>query len=110
ELVTELSTSAKKRFEQLHYDNIEAFTGNGYAGCPEHAPYDGIIVTAAATHIPEALITQLKPGGKLVIPIGLSGMHQELMLLEKGLDDKNQVRSILGVVFVPLIDEPVKQT
>ena len=110
ELVTELSTSAKKRFEKLQYNNIEAFAGNGYAGCPEHAPYDSIIVTAAASHIPEPLIAQLKPGGKLVIPVGLSGMHQELMLLEKDLDDKIQVRSVLGVAFVPLINEPVKQT
>lgn len=108
ELITELSTLAKKRFEELHYNNIEAFSGNGYAGYPEHAPYDGIIVTAAATHIPEPLITQLKPGGKLVIPIGLSGMNQELMLLEKDLDDEIQVRKILDVVFVPLIDEAIK--
>lgn len=108
ELITELSISAKKRFEELHYNNIEAFAGNGYAGYLEHAPYDGIIVTAAATHIPKSLITQLKPGGKLVIPIGLSGMNQELMLLEKDLDNEIQVRSILGVVFVPLIDEPTK--
>lgn len=110
ELITELSVSAKKRFEELHYDNIEAFTGNGYAGHPEHGPYDGIIVTAAASHIPEPLITQLKPGGKLVIPIGLPSMSQELMLIEKDQDNKIQTRSILGVVFVPLIDTPVKDT
>jgi len=108
ELITELSISAKKRFEELHYENIEAFPGNGYEGCPQHAPYDGIIVTAAATHIPEPLITQLKAGGKLVIPVGISGMHQELMLLEKDLNGNTQVRSILGVVFVPLIDAPVE--
>ena len=110
ELVTELSESAKKRLKELHYDNIETFTGNGYAGYPQHAPYDGIIVTAAATHIPEALVTQLKPGGKLVIPVGVSGFHQELLLLEKDSHDKTHVRSILGVVFVPLIDEPVKDS
>lgn len=110
ELIPELSVSAKKRFEKLHYDNIEAFTGNGYTGHPEHGPYDGIIVTAAASHIPEPLITQLKPGGKLVIPIGLPSMNQELMLIEKDLDNKIQTRSILDVVFVPLIDTPVKDT
>lgn len=109
ELVPELSAAAKKRFKKLHYCNIEAFTGNGYSGYPEHAPYDGIIVTAAATHIPEALIDQLKTGGKLVIPVGFTGMHQELMLLEKDVDDNTHVRSILGVAFVPLINEPVKQ-
>lgn len=108
ELVSELSALAKKRFNELHYDNIEAFTGNGYNGYPEHAPYDGIIVTAAATHIPEPLVTQLKPGGKLIIPVGLSGMHQELMVLEKALDNETHVQSILGVVFVPLINESLE--
>ena len=110
ELIKELSISAKNRFKELHYDNIQAFSGNGYEGYPEHEPYDGIIVTAAASHIPETLVSQLKPGGKLVIPVGLSGMHQELMLLHKDPDEKIQVRSILGVVFVPLIDESVKQS
>lgn len=108
ELIPELSDSAKQRFKKLHYNNIEAFTGNGYTGHPEHAPYDGIIVTAAATHIPEALVSQLKTGGHLVIPVGLSQMHQELMLLEKVSDDKTSINHILGVSFVPLIDRPVK--
>lgn len=104
ELIPELSDYAKQRFKKLHYNNIEAFTGNGYAGYPEHAPYDGIIVTAAATHIPKALITQLKPGGNLVIPVELAHMHQELMLLEKDLYGKSEVQSILAVSFVPLVD------
>lgn len=105
ERVTELSNQARKIFKKLHYDNITALTGNGYNGCKEHAPYDGIIVTAAATHIPEPLIDQLKPGGKLVIPVGLSGMHQELILLEKDTNNQTHVKSILGVVFVPLIND-----
>ena len=108
ELIPDLSNSAKQRFKKLNYNNIEAFTGNGYSGYPEHAPYDGIIVTAAATHIPEALVTQLKPGGHLVIPVGLSHMHQELILLEKDSNDKTNVNHILDVSFVPLIDAPVK--
>ena len=108
ELIPELSDSAKQRFKKLNYNNIKAFTGNGYAGYPEYAPYDGIIVTAAATHIPEALINQLKPGGHLVIPVGLSHMHQELMLLEKDSNNKTNVKHILDVSFVPLIDSDVK--
>jgi len=106
ERVEELSDVAKQRFKDLHYNNIEAITGNGYTGYPLSSPYDGIIVTAAATHIPEPLISQLKPGGKLIIPVGLSGMHQELMLLEKDLDGEQHVKSILGVAFVPLINDP----
>ena len=109
ELITELSTSAKKRFEELHYDNIEAVPGNGYDGFPKYAPYDGIIVTAAATHIPQPLIEQLKAGGNLVIPLNVSALHQELMLLEKDLQGNTQIRRILGVMFVPLIDAPVKK-
>lgn len=108
ELIAALSQSAQKRLAKLHYNNIETLIGNGYAGCPEHAPYDGIIVTAAATHIPESLVSQLKPGGKLVIPVGLSSMQQQLMLLEKDLNMQTQVSSILAVSFVPLIDRPVE--
>lgn len=109
ELIPELSDSAKQRFEKLHYNNIKAFTGNGYSGYPEHAPYDGIIVTAAAPHIPEALTTQLKSGGRLVIPVGQLHMHQELMLVEKDSDGKTNTNSILDVSFVPLIDTAVKK-
>lgn len=104
EFIRALSEQAAKRFRELHYDNIECRTGNGYLGWPEHAPYDGIIVTAAATHIPEALVQQLKPGGRLVLPVGLPFAHQEL-LLEKDLQGDTQVTDILGVAFVPMIAE-----
>jgi protein-L-isoaspartate(D-aspartate) O-methyltransferase len=104
EVVPELSETAKRRFEEIGYDNIEAQTGNGYRGWPQHAPYDGIIVTAAASHIPPALIKQLKPGGRLVIPVGQPYSHQELMLVEKDLEGNSHTRNILGVAFVPLVD------
>lgn len=102
ELIAELSDTAIKRFEKLGYNNIEARAGNGYNGWPEHAPYDGIIVTAAATHIPQALIDQLKSGGRLVIPVGLPYSYQELMLVKKDMGGEIHVNDILGVAFVPL--------
>jgi len=103
EVIKELSEAAASLLIKLGYHNIETHIGNGYDGWPEHAPYDGIIVTAAATHIPEALIEQLKPGGVLVIPIGLPYSHQELMRVEKDLQGETRVKSILGVAFVPLV-------
>lgn len=102
ELVDVLRQAASKRLHKLGYHNIETCTGNGYAGWPEHAPYDGIIVTAAAPYIPPALIEQLKPGARMVIPVGMPMMHQELMLLTKDIQGKTSTRSILGVAFVPL--------
>ncbi len=104
EVVPELSESAKLRFEEMGYGNIETQTGNGYGGWPKHAPYDGIIVTAAAGHIPPALIEQLRPEGRLVIPVGPPYSYQELMLVEKGQDGSSHTRDILGVAFVPLVD------
>jgi protein-L-isoaspartate(D-aspartate) O-methyltransferase len=102
ELVKELGEAAAERLKRLHYRNIETRIGNGYLGWPEHAPYDAIIVTAAASHIPQALIKQLRSGGRMVIPVGLPYMHQELMLIEKDEEDNTHVKDILGVAFVPL--------
>ena len=111
EVVEELSEAAAKRLKRLGYNNIETCAGSGYDGWAEHAPYDGIIVTAAATHIPPALIDQLKPGGRLVIPVGPPYSHQELMLVEKGPQGESHVKSVLGVAFVPLVsgDAPHRQ-
>ena len=103
ETVPDLSAAAKRLFDKLGYDNIEAQTGNGYDGWPEHAPYEGIIVTAAAAYIPVALVEQLKSGGRMVIPVGPPHGHQELMLVEKGAQDEVHTRSILGVAFVPMV-------
>ena len=107
EVVAELSTAAADLFRRLGYPNIETRIGNGYLGWPEHAPYDGIIVTAAATHIPPALIEQLKPGGRMAIPVGSPYGHQELMLVRKDEQGETHTESVLGVAFVPLVDEGV---
>lgn len=103
ERVTELCLSTQKLLAALGYHNIETRCNNGYYGWQEKAPFDAVIVTAAATHIPPALIEQLKPGGRMVIPIGLPYMHQELMLLVKQQDGSTQTEPILGVAFVPLV-------
>ncbi|MGR9086755.1 MAG: protein-L-isoaspartate(D-aspartate) O-methyltransferase [Gammaproteobacteria bacterium] len=106
EIIRALSEEAQARFKALHYDNIKTRIGNGYEGWPEYAPYDGIIVTAAAPHIPDALVKQLKPGGRLVIPVGYPFTGQELLLLEKHPTKKSRPVKILDVAFVPLIDPP----
>lgn len=100
EIVEELALGAAATFERLGIKNISAKIGDGYAGWPEHAPFDGIIVTAAPDHVPEALVRQLKPGGRLVIPVG-SGW-QELLLIEKKPDGTTVRTEILPVRFVPL--------
>jgi protein-L-isoaspartate(D-aspartate) O-methyltransferase len=105
ERIPELGRASAERLKSLGYRNIECLTGNGYDGWPEHAPYDGIIVTAAATHIPPALIVQLRPGGRLVIPVGPPGMYQDLILVEKDAGGEVSTRNILGVAFVPLQEE-----
>ena len=105
ERVKELSESAGERLKKLGYDNIEIRNQDGYIGWQEKAPFDGIIVTAAASHIPPALIEQLKPGGRMLIPIGLPHMYQELMLLTKDEDGTTHTESLLGVAFVPLITD-----
>lgn len=109
EIIRELDGEARERLKNNRYLNIETRHGNGYEGWPEHAPYDGIIVTAAAPFIPEALVDQLKPGGRMVIPVGQPHFHQELMLVEK--DEENEIKttSVLGVAFVPLVDRSVEK-
>ena len=105
EYVPALADMARARLHRLGYDNITAMTGNGYDGWPEHAPFDAIIVTAAASHVPQPLIDQLKPGGRLVIPVGYPHMYQELKLVQKNEDGELDIRDVLGVAFVPLQGE-----
>jgi protein-L-isoaspartate(D-aspartate) O-methyltransferase len=105
ECIAALSERAATHFRKLKYNNIEMIVGNGYKGWPEHAPYDGIIVTAAASRIPEDLIEQLKPGGNLVIPVSAGFMIQELMLVKKDEQGEIDVNGVIGVSFVPLVDE-----
>jgi protein-L-isoaspartate(D-aspartate) O-methyltransferase len=102
EVVPELGAASARRLQELGYPNITFQIGNGYAGWPEHAPFDAIIVTAAAAQVPQALIDQLAPGGRLVIPVGLPYMAQELVLVEKDEQEKIHTRDILGVAFVPM--------
>ena len=105
ERIPELCESARARLQTLGYSNVETLCANGYYGWEEKAPFDAIIVTAAAAQIPQALINQLKPGGRMVIPVGLPYMHQELMLVTKDQDGKISTDTILGVAFVPLVTE-----
>lgn len=105
EIISSLAAQAADLLVRLGYDNIEVKHGDGHLGWPEHAPYDGIIVTAAATHVPSALLAQLKPGGRLVIPVGQPFLSQELLLIEKDLAGKLHHTEILAVAFVPMVDD-----
>jgi protein-L-isoaspartate(D-aspartate) O-methyltransferase len=102
ETIDALADQAAARLQQLGYMNVEVMTGDGYYGWTAHAPYDGIIVTAAAPHIPQPLVEQLKPGARLVIPVGAPYAGQQLMLIEKAQDGAFSLRDVLAVVFVPL--------
>lgn len=102
EIIEELGREAASRLERLGYRNVEVRTGDGYYGWKEKAPFDAIMVTAAASHIPPPLIEQLKPGGRMIIPIGSAFMTQHLMLVEKDPGSKIKTRQLLPVAFVPL--------
>jgi protein-L-isoaspartate(D-aspartate) O-methyltransferase len=103
EVVEDLAEAARTRLEALGYDNVECRIGDGGAGCPERAPFDGILVTAAAPDIPPALLDQLAPGGRLVIPLGAGPLSQELVLVEKDAHGATRERRLFPVAFVPLI-------
>lgn len=102
EIIEELATAARKRLDKLGYKNVEVRNADGYDGWREHAPYDGVIVTAAAPHIPQPLIDQLRTGARLVIPVGLPYSYQELMVVEKKAQGEIETQKVLGVSFVPL--------
>jgi protein-L-isoaspartate(D-aspartate) O-methyltransferase len=102
EIIEPLANQARLRLSQLGYKNITVRTGDGYFGWQDSAPFDAIIVTAAASHIPPPLIKQLKPGGKMVIPVGSLFFTQQLMLIEKQPNGSVVSKQILPVVFVPL--------
>jgi len=102
EIIKALGNKASKRLKRLGYTNVESRIIDGYFGWEEHAPFDGIIVTAASSHIPPPLIQQLKPGGRMVIPVGSPFLTQQLVLVEKGEGGKITTRNILPVRFVPL--------
>jgi len=104
ERIPELAQTARQRLAELGYDNVEIHCGDGYLGWQKDAPFDGIIVTAAAAYVPPALLEQLKPGGRMVIPLGLPGMHQDLMLITSNPQGETEMKKILGVAFVPLVE------
>ncbi len=106
EVVPALAALARKRLDALGYRNIEFQIGDGAAGWFPRAPYDGILVTAAARSIPRALIEQLKPGGRLVIPIGGGPFSQDLVLVEKDQNGRADQRTLFPVAFVPLRSAP----
>jgi protein-L-isoaspartate(D-aspartate) O-methyltransferase len=106
EIVEPLARDAAARLARLGYRNVVVRAGDGYAGWPEHAPFDGIMVTAAPDHVPPALVDQLKPGGRLVVPVGSQAGGQSLLLIEKGADGQVSRRSVLPVRFVPLTRRP----
>ncbi len=104
DIVDALAQQARNCFAALAYENIEVKTANGYQGWLEHAPYDGIVVAATAPYVPTALVQQLKPGGKLILPIG-AGFGHELVLIEKNQDGTTEQTDILPVSFVPLVGD-----
>ena len=102
EIIPALAVQAANLLTRLGYANIEVRTGDGHAGWPEHAPYDGIIITAAASYLPRALFEQLKPGGRLVAPVGDAFLSQSLLLVRKDREGILHSEEILGVAFVPM--------
>jgi protein-L-isoaspartate(D-aspartate) O-methyltransferase len=103
ELIESLGRTAAERLAELGYRNVEVRIGDGYQGWPERAPFDGIVVTAAAPDVPPALVAQLKPGGRLVIPVGGKWDIQYLKVLTKRADGGFDERRVLPVRFVPLV-------
>jgi protein-L-isoaspartate(D-aspartate) O-methyltransferase len=101
EIIPELAESAAQRLARLGFSNVEVKNADGYYGWEEHAPFDAIIVTAASSHIPPPLVSQLKPGGTLMIPVGPAFQVQQLTLVKKGLDGDVSTRQVLPVRFVP---------
>jgi len=100
EIIPELAGQAGERLARLDYSNVNVRQGDGYHGWPSSAPFDAIIVTAAAQHIPPPLIEQLRDGGRMIIPVGTPFLVQSLMLVEKS-GDKVKTRSLMPVRFVP---------
>jgi protein-L-isoaspartate(D-aspartate) O-methyltransferase len=101
EIIEPLGKEAAERLAALGYGNVQVKLGDGYYGWPAEAPFDAIVVTAAASHVPPPLIAQLKPGGRMVIPLGAQFMTQYLMLVEKRPDGSVSSRQVIPVGFVP---------
>ncbi len=102
EIIPALAEAARRRLRRLGYDRVRVRLGDGYYGWPEHAPFDAILVTAAADHVPPPLVRQLRPGGRMVIPVGGAFRVQTLTVVEKAADGRVSSREVLPVRFVPL--------
>lgn len=102
EIVPQLSERAAQALKRTGFEDVTVIQGDGYDGWSAAAPYDGIVVTAAASHVPPPLIEQLRPGGRMVIPVGPAFLMQHLMLVTKDEDGKVRTRTLLPVAFVPL--------
>ena len=105
EIVRELGEEARERLNRLGYGNVEVRIGNGYLGWPEEAPFDRVMLTAAPDVIPQALIDQLKPNGRLIAPVGPVHGLQELVVVEKDFAGNVRRRAVLPVRFVPMVQE-----
>ena len=108
EIIETLTKQAVKRLKEMGYGRVQAKYGDGYFGWEEGAPFDAIIVTCAANHIPPPLIKQLKEGGRLIIPLGSTTYFQTLTLLTKKMG-KSDIQHLLGVAFVPMTGEAQKK-
>jgi protein-L-isoaspartate(D-aspartate) O-methyltransferase len=107
EIVEPLANAARKRLAELGYKNVAVRAGDGYRGWPEHAPFDVIIVAAAPDHVPQPLIDQLAPGGRLVLPVG--SYPQNLVVIEKKRDGAVDRKTVAPVMFVPMTGEAQKE-
>ena len=107
EIIPSLGIAAKDKLNQMGYKNIYVIIGDGYLGLPKQAPFDCVIVTAAPDHIPQPLIDQLKPGGRMIIPVG--DYYQELILITKLANGKVSKKSVLPVIFVPMTGKAQKK-
>jgi protein-L-isoaspartate(D-aspartate) O-methyltransferase len=108
EIVPELAERAKEDLKRLGYQNIHVREGDGYKGWPEAAPFDAIIVTCAPDDVPGPLVSQLKDGGRMIIPVGAGGRQQLVLLRKRG--DKLEKRAVLPVRFVPMTGEAQRKT
>lgn len=104
EIVEPLGLEARERLHRLGYDNVEVRIGDGYLGWPEESPFDAVIVTCAPAEVPQPLVDQLKPGGRMCIPVG-EGYDQQLYLLTKTAAGRLETKTIFPVLFVPLVRE-----
>jgi len=108
EIVPSLAKSAESRLKALGYGNVHVLCGDGYKGWPQHAPFDKVIVTAAPPTVPQPLLDQLKPGGRMVLPVG-EPHDCDLVLISKNVDGSLTRESVLRVAFVPMVGEAQKQ-